>query len=165
MSQSSKTRRLKDKVFARDGYRCVYCGTAENLVIDHYLPTAAGGGNAIENLVTSCHSCNSQKGGIIPKEFRDSPFVQPVRMARMHAGRCPDDNIRLTLSGDTAMTSTGRIFDPLSCSGCGFRCWRFGDGHIEEPTENYDQCMVRYQIPLLEARLESLKKIRDRGGL
>jgi hypothetical protein len=32
------------------------------LQVDHVVPVAEGGGNEIENLVTSCFECNSGKG-------------------------------------------------------------------------------------------------------
>ena len=33
------------------------------LVVDHVIPVCQGGTNDIENLITSCFSCNSGKGG------------------------------------------------------------------------------------------------------
>jgi len=49
-------------IFARDGYRCTYCGNIENLSIDHIIPLANGGPHCEENLVVACKSCNSSKG-------------------------------------------------------------------------------------------------------
>lgn len=53
------------KVFARDEYRCVRCGTRENLTVDHIHPVSKGGSNAMDNLQTLCGSCNSRKGAKI----------------------------------------------------------------------------------------------------
>jgi hypothetical protein len=53
------------RVFARDGYRCRYCGaTARDarLTIDHHVPRAAGGTDEMDNLITSCAQCNLGKG-------------------------------------------------------------------------------------------------------
>ncbi len=48
-------------VFARDGWRCVYCrGPAET--IDHVLPRSRGGPHTWENVVTACARCNHRKG-------------------------------------------------------------------------------------------------------
>ncbi len=55
----------RDEVFARDGYRCVYCGEvfpAEALSVDHVQPRARGGDNSAGNLVTACGGCNTRKG-------------------------------------------------------------------------------------------------------
>lgn len=49
-------------VFKRDGYRCVQCGTTEDLTIDHIYPRIRGGGHTEDNLQTLCRSCNSRKG-------------------------------------------------------------------------------------------------------
>lgn len=54
-----ETRRI---VHERSAYRCVTCGTHENLTIDHIIPLAKGGSNEIENLQTMCRSCNCKKG-------------------------------------------------------------------------------------------------------
>ena len=41
---------------------CCYCGTANNLCVDHLIPRMRGGPNAPDNLVWACRSCNSSKG-------------------------------------------------------------------------------------------------------
>ena len=45
-----------------NGARCVYCGSTENLSVDHLIPRIKGGADTVENLVCSCKSCNSSKG-------------------------------------------------------------------------------------------------------
>ena len=50
-------------LFARDGWRCVYCGTANGrLTLDHVTPRSRGGESVWENVVTSCAPCNLRKG-------------------------------------------------------------------------------------------------------
>jgi 5-methylcytosine-specific restriction endonuclease McrA len=47
-------------VFARDGHRCQYCGSAaEN--IDHVIPRSKGGTHTWENVVAACRPCNARK--------------------------------------------------------------------------------------------------------
>jgi len=41
---------------------CCYCGSTDNLAIDHLVPRARGGADTGDNLVWSCRSCNSSKG-------------------------------------------------------------------------------------------------------
>ena len=56
----------RSEIFARDGYRCVYCGRADpdvELSVDHVEPRMRGGDNSAGNLVTACVECNRQKGG------------------------------------------------------------------------------------------------------
>ncbi len=66
MSQSADLT-LRDRVFARDAYRCVYCGNpfpAEQLSLDHVQPRMRGGDNSEGNLVTACRACNTRKGSL-----------------------------------------------------------------------------------------------------
>ena len=50
------------RVYERDGFRCVYCGSEANLTIDHVKPLAEGGLNREKNMVTACKPCNRDKG-------------------------------------------------------------------------------------------------------
>jgi len=56
---------LRDRIFRRDGYRCVYCGEvfpSEALSLDHVQPRWRGGDNSPGNLVTACKADNARKG-------------------------------------------------------------------------------------------------------
>jgi 5-methylcytosine-specific restriction endonuclease McrA len=56
-------------LFARDGWKCVYCGTAAGrLTLDHVIPRSRGGESVWENVVTSCAPCNLRKGDRLPEE-------------------------------------------------------------------------------------------------
>jgi 5-methylcytosine-specific restriction endonuclease McrA len=59
----SKWKEIRESVFERDGFACVYCGE-EDLPIecDHIHPVALGGGHELENLATACSICNRSKG-------------------------------------------------------------------------------------------------------
>jgi 5-methylcytosine-specific restriction endonuclease McrA len=50
-------------LFARDRWRCQYCGTdGGKLTLDHVVPRSRGGDSVWENVVTSCAPCNLRKG-------------------------------------------------------------------------------------------------------
>lgn len=49
-------------VRARDGHKCVTCGSTYLLATDHIIPLARGGASDITNLQTLCYPCNSRKG-------------------------------------------------------------------------------------------------------
>jgi hypothetical protein len=53
---------LREQVLSRCSNRCVHCGTAENLSIDHIMAVVNGGGSEISNLQALCIPCNSAKG-------------------------------------------------------------------------------------------------------
>ena len=48
----------RSRIYKRDGYECVYCGSKKNLTLDHVIPKSRGGSNEWTNLVTSCFRCN-----------------------------------------------------------------------------------------------------------
>jgi len=55
-------RSIAKAVFERDAYRCVRCGTWQDLTVDHIHPESKGGTLDLNNLQTLCQSCNSRKG-------------------------------------------------------------------------------------------------------
>jgi 5-methylcytosine-specific restriction endonuclease McrA len=56
-------------LFARDGWRCVYCGqNGGRLTLDHVVPRSRGGDSVWENVVTSCAPCNLRKGDRLLEE-------------------------------------------------------------------------------------------------
>lgn len=61
----------RQRVYERDGYRCVYCGNddPDQLTIDHVQPLTARGRNHYSNMVTACSGCNHEK--------RDRTDVKP----------------------------------------------------------------------------------------
>jgi len=56
-------------LFARDGYKCWYCGSESDLTMDHIIPQVRGGKSTWKNLITACKSCNNQKGDMDTNRF------------------------------------------------------------------------------------------------
>lgn len=48
---------------------CVYCGSQNQLVIDHIYPRNKGGGNELQNLTRACNRCNLYKSDFKMNEF------------------------------------------------------------------------------------------------
>lgn len=55
-------------IYKRDDHECQYCGSKENLTIDHVIPKSKGGQDTWENLVACCGFCNLKKGNKLLKE-------------------------------------------------------------------------------------------------
>lgn len=57
--------KIRFSVFRNDNFTCSYCGRKPEdgvvLHVDHILPVSKGGTNQLENLTTSCQSCNLGK--------------------------------------------------------------------------------------------------------
>ncbi|MFY7786503.1 MAG: HNH endonuclease [Thermoflexibacteraceae bacterium] len=58
----------RQNIFRRDGHKCLYCGSREDLTLDHVQPRSRGGKTSWQNLVTACKRCNSKKGDFTPEE-------------------------------------------------------------------------------------------------
>lgn len=50
------------EVFRRDQHQCQYCGSKQQLTIDHVMPRSKGGTHTWDNVVTACARCNTSKG-------------------------------------------------------------------------------------------------------
>ena len=63
-------RSKRAEVYARDGGRCLRCGTDDGLTLDHIVPGSLGGTDCVNNLQTLCRPCNGAKGTAIV-DYRD----------------------------------------------------------------------------------------------
>lgn len=70
-AEGSHTLEEWEEVKKHHGYRCVYCGTDENITKDHIIPLTKGGTDYIDNIQPLCHNCNSSKGNRI-ESFLDT---------------------------------------------------------------------------------------------
>ena len=69
-------------IYARDRYRCQYCGDKSpmaELTYDHVVPRAQGGRTVWNNIVTACYTCNAYKGNRTPKQANMKLRTEPVR--------------------------------------------------------------------------------------
>lgn len=95
MGRITVSQTKRQMIFARDNWRCCYCGEKailelkefskpmrRNIVpigkdkkifeIDHILPVCQGGNNSFNNLVTTCWDCNNRKSG----EYQNPIYYQ-----------------------------------------------------------------------------------------
>ena len=59
----------RQNIYRRDGHKCIYCGSKNNLTLDHVVPKCKNGANTWKNLVTCCGSCNVKKGDKLVDDF------------------------------------------------------------------------------------------------
>lgn len=72
------SKRLRYEILKRDNHTCRYCGATApdvKLTVDHVTPTALGGTDTADNLVTACQPCNAGKSSTSP----DAPLVEDVK--------------------------------------------------------------------------------------
>ena len=93
----------RGEIFARDDYRCVFCGQVfpeEELTVDHLQARSRGGDRSGGNLVTACGACNLKKGRLRLAQFlaADTGAYENFRRYAVHAWkrhlRAIDEEIR-----------------------------------------------------------------------
>lgn len=70
----------RQSIYDKFSGKCAYCGTSiefKKMQIDHYWPQSLAhlqkdiDNNRFENLMPSCHKCNSHKKGMRPETWRN----------------------------------------------------------------------------------------------
>jgi len=76
--QNRKSILTRKNLFLRDDNMCIYCGSPNNLTIDHVIPKSKGGKNTWDNLTTCCKKCNAIKDNKTPAQanltMRHKPY-------------------------------------------------------------------------------------------
>ncbi|KDE12428.1 HNH endonuclease [Rhodococcus aetherivorans] len=125
MTAPERTRRAIPKhvrayVYARDGQRCAFCGSSENLHLDHIVPWSQGGGDDSSNLRPLCAPCNLSRG--VKATGDDHTTRLPVAL---HCAECAPHKARETFGwcftcggpGEVAESQIDKCPDPETC-GC-----------------------------------------------
>jgi 5-methylcytosine-specific restriction endonuclease McrA len=78
-----------DARFAEFGDRCAFCGSADQLIVEHFIPRSKGGSHAIGNLLPACHTCNTNKYNHDPEKwYRAKPFFTEARWRKILSVLC-----------------------------------------------------------------------------
>jgi 5-methylcytosine-specific restriction endonuclease McrA len=56
-------KKLRQRVLRRDGWRCQFCGSRQNLEVHHQQFRSRCGGDVEGNLITLCNDCDSSYHG------------------------------------------------------------------------------------------------------
>ena len=80
---SLKDTKLREFIFKKNNYKCVYCSN-QGEEIEHIVPRSKGGTNSVFNLTLSCRKCNESKGNLLLKEFgkkvgKDFNYLEPKK--------------------------------------------------------------------------------------
>ena len=71
----SEAKRLwREQIKDHWNHTCAYCGSKENITLDHVKPKALGGTDRSENIVCACHKCNQDKGHSPLEEWYQSQY-------------------------------------------------------------------------------------------
>jgi predicted restriction endonuclease len=62
VTSSEAKRKWRQSIKEHWDYECAYCGSEENLTLDHITPSSKGGSDRITNVLCACKECNISKG-------------------------------------------------------------------------------------------------------
>lgn len=79
-------------VFARDDWTCQYCGSRQQLTVDHVIPRSKGGSSSWDNIVAACAPCNRRKGDAL---------LRQAGMELARAPRVPSPNVFIQVASPT----------------------------------------------------------------
>lgn len=87
-----------EKVKLLSGSKCSYCGSPENLALDHIIAKKLGGEDGGDNLIYACRSCNSSKGSKDMMEWMKSknlfpPLLVLRRYLKLVISYCSDNDL------------------------------------------------------------------------
>ena len=94
-----------EKVKLLLGNKCNYCGSTENLALDHIFAKKLGGKDDGDNLIYACRSCNSSKGKRDMMEWMSSrnkfpPLMVLRRYLKLVVFYCIENNLMECLVND-----------------------------------------------------------------
>lgn len=62
-TSSSKAKKIwREAIKEKWNYECAYCGSKNDITLDHVIPQAFGGLDISSNIVSCCKICNHNKG-------------------------------------------------------------------------------------------------------
>lgn len=79
--RSKKVKFSRVNIYARDEYRCQYCGQKKRmgeLTYDHVIPKSKGGKTEWTNIVACCVECNQRKANRGPEQAGMRLYKKPI---------------------------------------------------------------------------------------
>ena len=107
-TSSAEAKRLwRSKIKEEWGYECAYCGSQDNLTIDHIVPKAKGGPDFTKNLLCACHDCNQDKAYSPMEEwYLSQEFFNVDRYEKIKKWMKPEEEVNLYRYG----SRTNKVF-------------------------------------------------------
>jgi hypothetical protein len=61
-TSSEARKKWRQSIKEQWNHQCAYCGSDENLTLDHITPRSKGGSDRVTNVLCACKECNTSKG-------------------------------------------------------------------------------------------------------
>lgn len=93
-TSSGEARRLwRKSIKEKWNNQCAYCGSNEELTIDHIIPQSKGGIDFLSNVVCCCRKCNADKAHSDWKVwFKSKEFFTTEKLSAIIDWMKPDSN-------------------------------------------------------------------------
>jgi len=93
-SSAEAKRMWKESIKNQWDNQCAYCGSEEEITLDHIVPQTKGGSNHTTNLLACCKKCNGDKGHADwITWYIQQPFFSEERRQSIDDWMFPDDQI------------------------------------------------------------------------
>jgi 5-methylcytosine-specific restriction endonuclease McrA len=92
VAQSAEAKKLwRKSVKEQWDNECAYCGSSEDLTIDHIIPRSLGGSDTTKNVVCCCQKCNADKSHTeVEIWYFQKNFFSQERWDKIEDWRKPD---------------------------------------------------------------------------
>lgn len=67
------SRKKRQEVYAREGYRCALCDSTKYLQVHHVVKRSKGGTDSVQNMICLCADCHAAAHGTILNDYQASP--------------------------------------------------------------------------------------------
>ena len=71
MLSANMTKKERQAIYRRDGFRCALCDSTKYLQLHHVIARGCGGTDHPHNLVTLCSDCHAAAHGLMLREWPD----------------------------------------------------------------------------------------------
>lgn len=94
LNPADAKRMWRERIKDNWNYECAYCGSEENITLDHVKPRSLGGQDTSNNVVCACHTCNQSKGHQDWKKWYESQYYYSwERMKSIEAWIQPEPEV------------------------------------------------------------------------